>query len=238
MILQSEGIVLRTLKYGDTSLIASLYLEQAGMQDFIIKGVRKATKRPRHGHFQLLSILHCVYYDKPDGQLKTLSESQLQVYYQNLQENPIKLVYALLLTELYYQALRQDETNIPLYRFIRASLIQLDGLDAYVFEFVLHHLLHLTRYLGFFPHMELEDDHQPAFDLEGGRFYASSGEPDPVAETLCRYINIPAQTEQLPPIPKSLRKPVLDRLLRYYQLHLSGFMPPKSLAVFEQVFAD
>ncbi|MBW7952728.1 MAG: recombination protein O N-terminal domain-containing protein, partial [Chitinophagaceae bacterium] len=41
----TKGIVLRTVKYGETSIIATVYTELYGIQTYIIKGIRKVSKK-------------------------------------------------------------------------------------------------------------------------------------------------------------------------------------------------
>jgi recombinational DNA repair protein (RecF pathway) len=42
---KTKGIVLSCLKYGDTSIIASIYTELFGVKSYIVKGIRKANKK-------------------------------------------------------------------------------------------------------------------------------------------------------------------------------------------------
>ena len=45
MLHNTKGIVLRVTKYGDTSVIASIYTELFGLQQYIVKGVRTISKK-------------------------------------------------------------------------------------------------------------------------------------------------------------------------------------------------
>ncbi|MEO6932134.1 MAG: recombination protein O N-terminal domain-containing protein, partial [Chitinophagaceae bacterium] len=40
MILSTKGIVLRSVKYGETSLVSSIYTLSHGLQSYMINGVR------------------------------------------------------------------------------------------------------------------------------------------------------------------------------------------------------
>ncbi|MFT3936946.1 MAG: recombination protein O N-terminal domain-containing protein [Chitinophagaceae bacterium] len=41
----TKGIVLRTVKYGETSVIASIYTELFGLQSYLVNGVRTSSKK-------------------------------------------------------------------------------------------------------------------------------------------------------------------------------------------------
>jgi DNA repair protein RecO (recombination protein O) len=45
MLHNTKGIVLRVTKYGDTSIITSIYTELFGLQQYIVKGVRTSSKK-------------------------------------------------------------------------------------------------------------------------------------------------------------------------------------------------
>lgn len=42
----TKGIVLRTVKYGETSLVVSIYTEMFGLQQYMVNGVRTNKKIP------------------------------------------------------------------------------------------------------------------------------------------------------------------------------------------------
>jgi DNA repair protein RecO (recombination protein O) len=42
---QTKAIILRTVKYGETSLIVTAYTELFGLQSYLAQGVRKPSKK-------------------------------------------------------------------------------------------------------------------------------------------------------------------------------------------------
>jgi len=42
---KTKGIVLRAVKYGETSMVVSIFTELFGQQSYLVNGVRKATKK-------------------------------------------------------------------------------------------------------------------------------------------------------------------------------------------------
>jgi DNA repair protein RecO (recombination protein O) len=61
---KTKGIVLRTIQYGETSVITSIYTELFGLQSYIVKGVRKASKKkqPAALYFQPGAMLDMEVY--------------------------------------------------------------------------------------------------------------------------------------------------------------------------------
>ncbi len=53
---KTKGIVLRTIKYGETSIITTIYTELFGIQSYIVKGVRQASKKSSGKQLKPLAI--------------------------------------------------------------------------------------------------------------------------------------------------------------------------------------
>jgi hypothetical protein len=62
MVHKTKGIILRTVKYGETSLVATIFTEQFGLQSYLVNGVRTATKKgtAKANLFQPSAILDLV----------------------------------------------------------------------------------------------------------------------------------------------------------------------------------
>ena len=60
----TKGIVLRTVKYGETSVIVSIFTELFGVQSYLVNGVRASTKKGsgKANLFQPSAILDMVVY--------------------------------------------------------------------------------------------------------------------------------------------------------------------------------
>ena len=68
MIRKTRGIVLHTIKYGETSLVLHCYTEQYGRQTYMAKGVRKSRRNNRSNLFQPLFLLDFeIYYKESRG---------------------------------------------------------------------------------------------------------------------------------------------------------------------------
>ena len=45
MIQTTKGIILRSVKYGETSLVVTVFTEMFGLQSYMVNGVRTASKK-------------------------------------------------------------------------------------------------------------------------------------------------------------------------------------------------
>ena len=64
MIHKSRGIVIRSVKYGETSLVVSAYTELFGLQQYLVNGVRTSKRNTTVSASQLQvgNILDMVVY--------------------------------------------------------------------------------------------------------------------------------------------------------------------------------
>lgn len=128
MIGNTQGIVLRNIKYGDTSLIVQIFTRNYGLHSYLIKGIRSTkSKLNRAGLFQIGTILNLIVEHKPHKNLQTLKEYHINYFSTNLQEDIIKnsiLIYSI---ELLNKILKEGDSNEELYDFAYNCLIYIDS---------------------------------------------------------------------------------------------------------------
>ena len=57
MLIKTRGIIFKSIKYSETSLILDVYTEELGLQKYIISGVRSKKARTTAGMLQIMSLL-------------------------------------------------------------------------------------------------------------------------------------------------------------------------------------
>src|ERR1700729_3956463 len=126
---KTKGIVLRTVKYGETSLIATLYTELFGIQSYLINGVRTSSKRGpgKASLFQPAAILDLLVYHNDLKNLQRVREFGWSILYKDILSNILKNAVALFMVELLQKTLKQPEPNPELFYFIEDAFIHLDG---------------------------------------------------------------------------------------------------------------
>ena len=83
---KTKGIVLRTIKYGETSVITSVYTKLFGLQAYIVKGVRQSTKKTQSKqiYFQPGAILEMEVYHNELKNLQFIKEYKWSYLYNKI----------------------------------------------------------------------------------------------------------------------------------------------------------
>ena len=86
MIHKTKGIVLRAVKYGETSLVLTLFTELFGLQSYIVNGVRTISKKgsSKSVFFQPSAILDLVVYHNEYKNLQRIKEYKWAHLYQHV----------------------------------------------------------------------------------------------------------------------------------------------------------
>ena len=128
MLHKTRGIVLHTLKYGESSLIVHVYTEKFGRQSLMIKGVRKSRKQSRANLFQPLFLLDFEIYHKEQRNIHLISSVGRSIPLNHIPYNHTLSTQALFMAEVLYRVLKEEESNPMLFHFLVNSVEYLDSL--------------------------------------------------------------------------------------------------------------
>jgi len=238
MIERTKAIVINTIKYGDTSLIATCYTEKCGIKTYMLRGVLSSKKgKLKVAYFQLLTQLNLTANHNNKGTLNSIRDIEVLTFYNSMHTNIKKQTIALFLAEILYYSIREEEKNTTLYHYLETSFLWLDEHDT-ISNFHLLFLLNLTKYLGFYP--DIKSINNPYFNLLEGNFTNRGNFNTVTGENLTQFkkllgINFDVLHEV--DFSASNRQTILSILIQYFELHLSGFKKPKSLDVLKSVFS-
>src|SRR6266550_7603760 len=131
---KTKGIVLRTVKYGETSVIVSVFTELFGIQSYLVNGVRTSTKKGsgKGNLFQPAAILDMIVYHNDLKQLQRVKEFKWDYLYQHIFSDIGKNAVALFMIELLTKCLKQPEANEELFHFAEDAFLHLDKSNAAV----------------------------------------------------------------------------------------------------------
>ncbi|MBS4044103.1 MAG: DNA repair protein RecO [Chitinophagaceae bacterium] len=240
---KTNGIVLRCVKYGDTSVIASIYTELFGLQSYIIKGVRKTSKKglSNANYFTPAAILDMQVYHNEQKQIQFVKEYQWKYLYQDVFFNVVKNAVAMFAVELVQHSIKQPEANNELYYFIEDSLIQLDQTAAAgTANFPLYFALKLGEALGFGIQNNYSSDNN-ILDVQEGFFtHQAPHHPyfiEPPLSTKVAQVLASNNLNELNVIAlnKNIRRQMIDCFNQYFALHISNFIELKTLNVLKEV---
>lgn len=240
MLVKTRGLVLRNLRYGDTSLIVDIYSRELGLQSYIVNGARKPGARMSAGLFQVMTLLDLVVYHQEKASLKRIREVAPAIHYQHLQREIRPNAVGLFLLEVLRNALPHTEPHPELFDFVEGVFTGLDAPPPSLARYLLESLVQLTGHLGIRPGGRYSAE-EPFFDLlEGG--FVSDPPPHP------HYL-LPPTTQALSalltgevpegasPDNDRTRQALLQGLLDYLRLHLDHFREPRSREILRELLA-
>ena len=245
MIHKTKGIVLRSIKFGETSLVVSIFTELFGLQSYLVNGVRTATKKgtPKANLFQPASLLDLVVYHNEFKNLQRLREFKWGHLYQHIYSDIRKNAVALFMIELLSKCLKEPETNAELFYFLEDALLHLDtASDVVTANFPLYFALHLAVFFGFRISDEYSDEH-PYLDLAEGTFVADMPNHSQYLEGRAAAITSHILKAQQPAelndlyLNGDVRRNLLQSYEVYYALHIPDFGALKTLPVLREVMS-
>lgn len=239
----TKAIILRAVKYGETSLIVSAYTELFGLQSYIVQGVRIVSKKGagKANYFQPGSVLELVVYHHELKNLQRIKEFRWSYLYLHVFSDVVKNCVLLYMMELLQKCIKQPESNPDLFSFAEETLIQLDTADETVTAgFPIYFSLQLAHFFGF---QINHDQSAPVLDLQEGSFVNQYPQhacyiDGKIAVLLFELLKV-MQPHELAEVPMNhlQRRAVLDALETYYALHLSEFGKMKTLPVLQEVLS-
>lgn len=245
MTFKTKGIVLRTVKYGETSIITSVYTELFGVQSYIVKGVRQASKKSggKAIYFQPAAMLDMVVYHNELKNLNFIKEYQWGYLYDHVLFDVVKNSVAMFVVEMLQHCLKQPEANPELFYLAEDTFKQLDrGNATLTANLPLYFTLHLGGELGFRIQGEYSAE-TPVADLQEGQFvsekpyhsyYLDSMQAQITSQLLA--INFYSDLENLP-LNRKIRRDLLYAYQQYIALHVEDFGELKSLKILEEVLS-
>jgi DNA repair protein RecO (recombination protein O) len=241
LIFTTKGIVLRTIKYGETSVIASIFTELFGIQSYLVNGVRTSGKTSKAHFFQPSSILEMQVYHNELKNLQRIKDLKWSTVYKNILSDVTKNSVALYMVELLQKCLKQPETNEDLFNFSEDAFLQLDrASDEVTANFPIYFSIHLAQILGF----RLLDNYsaeRDAFNLHEGSFSdQNSASANHLSKELSFHISellkaVRPQDLSEIKLNRNLRSAILKSLESYYVWHVPEFGTMKTLNVLSEV---
>lgn len=240
MLIKTRGIVLRAIKYSETSLICDIYTEEKGRQSYIISGVRKRKAKISPSLLQVMSLLDMVVYHKSGKSLNRTKEIKPAHVYSSLPFDVVKGSVGLFMVELTQKAIKEEEANPELFDFLYHSFLGLDLSTESVANYHLCFMIQLAKFLGFMPGGQYKEK-TPYFDLKEGYFVAE--EPmhadytrKEISPQLSELMDLPLEESHTVPLSRANRQLLLDKLIHYYQYHVEGFTELNAYTILKEVF--
>ena len=153
MIVTTEAVVLKAMKYRDTSKIVTLYTRAFGRLSVIAKGAR--TRNNKFGaSLEPLSRVSAVVYKKEQRDLHLLSQCELLASFRRIPEDIERLATAMTVIEIVHAVAHQEERNEELFNLLIQVLETIEGATKNVRNALYSFEMRLSGILGFRPNLE------------------------------------------------------------------------------------
>lgn len=242
MLKKVEGIIVKAVKYSETSVICDAYTSELGLRTYIINGVRKKNSKISPALVQPMSLVEMIVYHHEDKDINRIKEIKPSYIYQQLPFDVARGAIGLFITEVAQKTLREPEPNPILFDFLVACYQKLDQTDEKIVNFPVWFLVKLSTYLGLFSTVNgLAED--SVFDYSEGKilretpsghhYYFSPQNTHLLAAFLEIDFEASAQLE----LNNEDRRDFMNDMLRYYQYHIDNFGILNSVLVLKTVFS-
>ncbi len=237
---KGRGVVLHTLKYGDTSMVAWLLTDVGGRRSYMVQGVRS-----RRGHGSKLALFQPMFPVEFEGlesshrQMDRFREVRAGFTLQSLPFDVRKSTMALFMAETLYRLVRESEPNASLFDFAWNATAALDALDEGVSNFHLWFLAQLSCLLGFRP----GNEYRPGawFDIREGLYTLEQPLHPGVmtqecSELLARLLGCTVEQLGTIRLNRTQRGDFLNAMLSYFGYHLDAMSTVQSVHILREVF--
>ncbi len=221
MLYKTRGVVFRFTKYGETSIIVTLFTELFGLQSYIVNGVRSKSGKNKIALYQPLTLLDLVVYHREHANINRIKEIKCLYPYQSIPTDIKKSSVAMFILELINKSIKEESHTQELCEFLIHSFIHFDQMAGKTGHFHLMFLLKLSRFLGFGVHH--------VNDVLGTRFTEQANEQ--VIGHLIR-----AEYSDFVEMSNDQRREILDLILKFYGEHIENLGEIKSVSVLREIF--
>ena len=241
ILLQTRGIILRTIKYGETSVISDIFTLDKGVCTFIGGGVRTPKSRMPHGLFQPMTVVDLVSYYRDDpNALNRLKEVKAGEVWQAIPFDLKRGAVALFLAEVCRKSLMTGDAHEELFYYMIELLRHLDETKHPISALHLHFLTHLASFLGLQPEAP-EEEGEWFFDFKEGTYtsvppvHTQYFTPTDL-EYLWMLLAVDVRDCHELPLDRPVRKMLMLKILDYFRVHMPSFGTLNTPEVLETVF--
>lgn len=252
MLRNTQGIVLHTTKFSESSLIAKVFTRELGLRSYLVKGVRGNRRAIGKANLlQPMSHLEMNVYENTRKEIQYIKEMQPARHYNNLRGDGVRMSLLFFMDEVLYKSVREEVPNPGLFDYVVGQLERIDGqlTQSETATLPLDFLIHAAHHLGIEP-LDNYSNSEPLFNLKEGRFLsgpsvhtnAPDAEPTYYLDARsssdlhsCLQYAKHSGSLSAPTLPAVRRHETLNHLLEYYHLHLADFHNFHSHEVFHAV---
>lgn len=236
MLIKTKGIVIRAIKYGDTSAICNIYTKDIGMVGFHLPGVYGNKGKIKLSFLQVFNLVEINFNYNKNKNLQRISDITclkfpvIQTYHQQ--------AFLSVCSEILQMSIKEQEINEGLFNYIEQHILP-------AFEHPIHFwqlpytMLNVLFYYGCAPNLNGYEEGD-LLDMQEGVFSKSLLSLKHTADSnssklIYRLLN--NQTNELDHHFKN-RHQVIEDLILYFRLHVNPHFELKSREIWHEMLAE
>ena len=153
MIVKTEAVVLKSMRFRETSKIVTFYTRRYGKLAAVAKGARD-TKSKFGASLEPMTGVALVVYKKEHRDLQLVSQCDIIRPYKKIHAEMDRMSVALSILELLHQLTHEEEENPVLFTLVVDALDALEGSSGVLMNFFYAFELRFARVFGFAPEMD------------------------------------------------------------------------------------
>lgn len=239
MIAATQGIVLRRIKYGESSKIVHIYTEDFGKLSFMIHG-SKSKKNPTERYLQPMYALDMQVYFKESREVQKVKEINLNPPWKNIPFDFKKTALSQFMAETVNKTLREGEPDKDLFGFLKNITTFLDETDMPTANFAPLFMVKYSRFLGLQINNNFSES-RSVLDMQAGKFI--TGHPihkhfahPETARLIHEMLNSPITAMHLLNTKKENRNHIISLFIDYFNFHLNKPGKINSVSILSEVF--
>lgn len=237
---KARGIVLHTVKYGESSMVVYMLTDTYGRQTYIVQGVRSSKgKGNKAAMFQPMFAVDFVGLESPKMEMHRMKDVRNALVLTSIPFDVRKSTVSLFIAEVLYRVVREVEPNSPLFDFVLGSIEALDALTNGTANFHLWFLVKLSFFMGFYPGNEYSEG--AWFDIQEGLFtpvmptHGMTMDRDS-ARLLHRFMEADMAELGNIKLAREQRSAFMTAVLNYFGYHLNSINNVRSIQILRDVF--
>jgi DNA repair protein RecO (recombination protein O) len=254
MIVTSDAVVLKSMKYRETSKIVTFYTRKFGK----LAGIAKGARGPRNkfgASLEPLTEVSLVLYKKENRDLQLISQCDILRPFKFLHTQMEKMAGAMAVTEFLIQLSHHEEENAAVYALLLETFSAMDGAPKNVRNHVLAFELRFASLVGFRPTFDRcsrcgavpeagQQQLQVRLDRGGivcercagkGGWVSATTMSLPAARILQRFLTAPLESLSAVEYHDALGNELDETLRSYLRYHFEELRPLKSDVVFRSM---
>lgn len=257
MTIKTRGIVIRAVKYGETSLIVDVLTEAKGLRTYIVSGVRQSKSKIGAALLQVPSLVALEAYERENAntqKINRLREIKPAYIFQKIPFDVQRGTVALFMAEVVRRIIREDgvgEEHETMFNFIFEAFHFLDTTEQSFANLHLGFLVALSHFLGFYPLQNIENQqvtefteggiNGEVFDMKEGIFRTDTvGHRDFMNEYQTKLFKLLLQTDFFNThtlhFSRSERQMLVKDLLTFFSFHIEQMGKINTHLILQEIF--